>query len=98
MFFKAKKKLAEEIAIEIEVGFLPFFHELGRVEPNGNFHPPEEFYFDSYILGFVITSASMLRDYKHKMKNAAGEKKALLLLDVLESLSIEPQDGTCQRL
>ena len=93
MFFKAKKKLAEEIAIEIEVGFLPFFHELGRVEPNGNFHPPEEFYFDSYILGFVITSASMLRDYKHKMKNAAGEKKALLLLDVLESLSIEPQEA-----
>jgi len=93
MFFKSKKRIAEEIAMEIEVGFLPFFQEMGRVEPNGKFHPPEGFYFDSYILGFVITSASMLRDYKHKMKNAAGEKKAMLLLDVLESLSIEPQEA-----
>ena len=65
MFFKSKKKITEEIAMEIEVGFLPFFQEMGRVAPNGKFHPPEEFYFDSYILGFVITSASMLRDYKH---------------------------------
>lgn len=93
MFFKSKKRISEEIAMEIEIGFLPFFQEMGRIAPNGKLHPPEGFYFDNYILGFVITSASMLRDYKFKMNNAASEKKSMLLLDVLESLSIEPNEA-----
>ena len=93
MFFKSRKKIAKEISMEIELGFLPFFQEMGRVSPNGKFHPPENFYFDTYILGFVVTSASMLRDYKHDMKNSAGDKKASLLLDVLESLSVDPKDA-----
>src|SRR4051794_8193870 len=96
MFFNAQRKKAHNTALMIENAFRAHFAATNHISPKGEFHPPDGFYFDRYILGYTVSLANLFMTHTYGLGNMASEKKGQFTLDVISELSITPSEA--QRL
>lgn len=92
MFWSGRKQ-ARQVAQHVEQFFSMYFEVYRANYIKGIFRPPERFWFDGLILGFVNTLSGLFRDHLLRRGGDAPEKKAKFLLDVLLEITYDERLG-----
>ncbi|MEW8524853.1 MAG: hypothetical protein AB2552_17535 [Candidatus Thiodiazotropha endolucinida] len=84
MFFKSKKKIAEEITVGVLNQFKPAFLYSKYIEKDGFFIPPKGFWTDNYIIGFTHQLILLSLDYDFNGKAMSVQKRGDIILMALQ--------------